>query len=71
MKSRYTLYGYVVSKVGIPMARKALKKRARNAPRDSARAAKNNAGKASVLAGSALGAALYLVKRRRGDRSGD
>ena len=66
---RYAAIGFVVSKLVLPVVRKRLKRKARgtaaNTTRASARAVKGNPGKTSLAVGSLVGAAGYLLKRRR------
>lgn len=66
---RYTTIGYVVSKVGMPLAKRAVKRKARSAVRGSAKrsagAAIHNPARTSIAIGSAIGAIAWLARRRR------
>jgi hypothetical protein len=67
-RSRYAAIGYVVTKVGVPMMRRAAKKRAKAAAKSAAvapaRAARRHPAKAGAALGALLGAGAWLFMRR-------
>lgn len=68
---KYAAVGYVVMKVGVPIARRAARKKARAAARNAAmapaRVARANPAKAGVALGALLGAGTWLFTRWRHD----
>jgi hypothetical protein len=70
LPGKYATIGFIVTKVALPLVKRKAKARAKAAPGSAARAgvraAKGSPGKTSLVIGSALGAAGYLVARARG-----
>ncbi|MBC7460150.1 MAG: hypothetical protein H7287_02175 [Thermoleophilia bacterium] len=67
---KYAAIGYVVSKVVLPLARKQAKKAAKTKARSAATSLTHSPAKMSVLAGTVIGAAAWMIARSR-DRDGD
>jgi hypothetical protein len=64
-KARYTVIGYVVSKLVIPMAKRQARRKARGALNGTASAARAHPARTSIALGVAAGAVGWLLTRVR------